>query len=196
MVTKKLVKKAVGYPCLTMTQNKHKFYLTSIPVSDLFQHCFISTRNEDNLQGFQRQLSKARADDISQYLNQVDVHVVLFDQTAALTADRRFITSPGFHVSGLEYHPNLPERKANQDLAKLIAGSFANKLPAHATNHPNYCSIENICHGAVPDVADPLCTTLRACSQNFLIQLLRLRRYSPVFKGSEARFPHCWVLCF
>lgn len=87
MVTKKIVKRAVSYPCLTMTQNKHRFYLTSIPVSDIFQHCFISTRNEDNLQGFQRQLSKVRADDISQYLNQgsgsIPTNIVLSAQAAA-----------------------------------------------------------------------------------------------------------------
>jgi len=84
---KKAVKKAVGYPCLTMTQNKHRFYLTSIPVSDLFEHCFVSTRNEDNLQGFQRQLSKARADDISNYLNQgtgsIPTNIVLSAQEDA-----------------------------------------------------------------------------------------------------------------
>jgi len=69
MATKK-TKAAVSYPCLTMSQNQHRFFLTSIPVSDIFPHCFVSTRNEDNLNGFQRQLSKSRADDIAQYLNQ------------------------------------------------------------------------------------------------------------------------------
>jgi DNA-sulfur modification-associated len=69
MATKK-TKYAVSYPCLTLTQNQHRFYLTSIPVSDLFAHCFVSTRIEDNLNGFQRQLSKSRAEDIAKYLNQ------------------------------------------------------------------------------------------------------------------------------
>lgn len=68
MVTK--AKPAVSYPCLTMSQNQHRFFLTSIPVSDLFSHCFVSTRNDDNLEGFQRQLSRSRAEDISKYLNQ------------------------------------------------------------------------------------------------------------------------------
>lgn len=67
MATKKI--KAVSYPCLLMTQNNHRFFLTSIPVSDLFPFCFVSSRSEDNIQGFQRQLSKTRADDIAAYLN-------------------------------------------------------------------------------------------------------------------------------
>lgn len=60
----------VSYPCQMLTQNSHRFYLTSIPVSDIFPLCFVSNRHEDNLQGFQRQLSKPRAEDISNYLNQ------------------------------------------------------------------------------------------------------------------------------
>jgi DGQHR domain-containing protein len=69
MATARKTLKSVSYPSLTMTQNNHRFYLTSIPVSDLLDYCFISSRVEDNIQGFQRQLSKSRADDISQYLN-------------------------------------------------------------------------------------------------------------------------------
>lgn len=65
-----VAKKTVSYPCLSLSQNKHRFYLTSIPVSDLFSHCFVTSRDEDNLNGFQRQLSQARADDIAAYLNQ------------------------------------------------------------------------------------------------------------------------------
>lgn len=64
------IKQKVSYPCLTLSQNQHRFFLTSIPVSDLFTHCFVSSRNEDNLNGFQRQLSRPRAEDIAQYLNQ------------------------------------------------------------------------------------------------------------------------------
>jgi DNA sulfur modification protein DndB len=51
-----------------MTQNNHRFFLTSIPVSDLFPHCFVSSRSEDNISGFQRQLSRPRAEDIAKYL--------------------------------------------------------------------------------------------------------------------------------
>src|SRR5438445_8231114 len=85
MVTK--IKKVVSYPSLIMTQNSHRFYFTSIPVSDIFAHCFVSTRDADNLQGFQRQLSKQRADDISKYLNQgsgsIPTNIVLSSQEDA-----------------------------------------------------------------------------------------------------------------
>jgi DGQHR domain-containing protein len=86
MATKKTRPK-VSYPCLLITQNKHRFYLTSIPVSDLFPHCFVSTRKEDNISGFQRELSQSRANDIAQYLNQgtgsIPTNVVLSAQEDA-----------------------------------------------------------------------------------------------------------------
>lgn len=70
-----------------MTQNNHRFFLTSIPVSDLFPFCFVSNRSEDNIQGFQRQLSKSRADDIASYLNRgngsIPTNVVLSAQADA-----------------------------------------------------------------------------------------------------------------
>lgn len=79
--------KPVSYPCLVMSQNKHRFFLTTIPVSDIFKHCFVSTRVADNLEGFQRQLSKVRADDIANYLNQgtgsIPTNIVLSAQEDA-----------------------------------------------------------------------------------------------------------------
>lgn len=59
-----------SYPCLVLTQNEHRFYLTSVPVSDLFPYCFVSNRKEDNISGFQRELSQNRSNDIAAYLNQ------------------------------------------------------------------------------------------------------------------------------
>ena len=79
--------KLPSYPCLVMTQNKHRFFLTSIPVSDLFSHCFVSYRDQDNVEGFQRQLNPARAEDIADYLNQgtgsIPINIVLSAQAAA-----------------------------------------------------------------------------------------------------------------
>jgi DNA sulfur modification protein DndB len=77
-----------------MTQNNHRFFLTSIPVSDLFSHCFVSTRDDDNLKGFQRQLTRSRAEDISSYLNQgtgsIPTNIVLSAQEdAELTYNSR-----------------------------------------------------------------------------------------------------------
>ncbi|MCH8619211.1 DGQHR domain-containing protein [Undibacterium sp. TS12] len=81
------IKKFVSYPCLMISQNNHRFFLTSIPVSDIFPHCFVSSRDADNLQGFQRQLSKQRAEDISKYLNQgsgsIPTNIVLSAQEGA-----------------------------------------------------------------------------------------------------------------
>ena len=88
MATTKSTKRS--YPCLLMNQNNHRFYLTSIPVSDVFPYCFVSTRDEDNLQGFQRQLSKQRADDIASYLNQgvgsIPTNIVLSAQPESAIA--------------------------------------------------------------------------------------------------------------
>lgn len=61
-------KKATTYPALLMTQNKHRFYFTTIPVDDLFQYCFVARRDEDPGAGFQRSLNESRADDIAGYL--------------------------------------------------------------------------------------------------------------------------------
>lgn len=87
MATSRKKAKAVSYPCLMMMQNNHRFFLTSIPVSALFEYCFISNRTEDNIQGFQRQLSQSRATDIAKYLNKgagsIPTNIVLSAQPAA-----------------------------------------------------------------------------------------------------------------
>lgn len=61
-------KKPTAYPALLMTQNKHRFYFTTIPVDDLFRYCFVAKRDEDPVAGFQRALNESRADDIAAYL--------------------------------------------------------------------------------------------------------------------------------
>lgn len=61
-------KRVPSYPALLLSQNKHRFYFSTIPVEDLFRSCFVARREEDPQQGFQRALSEARADDISGYL--------------------------------------------------------------------------------------------------------------------------------
>lgn len=61
-------KRATTYPALLMTQNKHRFYFTTIPVDDLFNYCFVARRDEDPEKGFQRSLNESRADDIAAYL--------------------------------------------------------------------------------------------------------------------------------
>jgi DGQHR domain-containing protein len=63
-----LRKKATTYAALLMTQNRHRFYFTTIPVDDLFKYCFVAKRDEDPIAGFQRALNESRADDIASYL--------------------------------------------------------------------------------------------------------------------------------
>jgi hypothetical protein len=53
-------KQPPSYPALFLTQNKHRFYFGTVPVDDLFPHCFVARRGEDPQQGFQRALSEAR----------------------------------------------------------------------------------------------------------------------------------------
>ena len=86
-MAKRATKSKISYPCLVMSQNRHRFFLTTIPVSDLFEYCFVSTREADNLKGFQRQLSRARSEDIASYLNQgvgsIPTNIVLSAQEDA-----------------------------------------------------------------------------------------------------------------
>jgi DNA sulfur modification protein DndB len=58
----------ISYPALLLTQNKHRFFFLTIPVDDLFPSCFVSRREEEPVQGFQRALNESRADDIAKYL--------------------------------------------------------------------------------------------------------------------------------
>lgn len=85
MATKK--PKNTSYPCLSLPQNTHRYFLTSIPVSDLFAYCFVSSRAEDSIQGFQRQLNGSRAEDIARYLNKdggsIPTNIVLSAQPHA-----------------------------------------------------------------------------------------------------------------
>ncbi len=62
-------KRQPSYPALVLTQNRHRFYFSTIPVDDLFPTCFVARRQEDPQIGFQRALSEVRADDISRYLS-------------------------------------------------------------------------------------------------------------------------------
>lgn len=87
-------KKPASYPALLITQNRHRFYFTTIPVDDLFQYCFVARRDEDPKIGFQRALTEPRADDIARYLadgaGSIPSNVVLSAQpSAGFAYDRR-----------------------------------------------------------------------------------------------------------
>jgi DGQHR domain-containing protein len=64
--------RATGYSCLQVTQNEHRFYMATIPVSDLFDCCFLAWRHEDAATGFQRRLNENRAQEIAAYLKRGD----------------------------------------------------------------------------------------------------------------------------
>lgn len=76
-----------SYPAFLVTQNDYRFYFSTIPVSDLFEWCSVSSREEDALLGFQRSLNEARADDIAQYLvkskGSIPTNIVLSAQDVA-----------------------------------------------------------------------------------------------------------------
>ena len=80
-------KRPPSYPALLLTQNKHRFYFSTIPVADIFPYSFVARRHEDPQQGFQRSLSEGRADDISRYLSagngSIPTNVVLSAQEVA-----------------------------------------------------------------------------------------------------------------
>lgn len=76
-----------SFPALLMTQNRHKFYFCTMPVEDIFPYCFVSHREEDPNQGFQRNLNPERAADIARYLDDsmgsIPTNIVLSAQSDA-----------------------------------------------------------------------------------------------------------------
>lgn len=76
-----------SYPAMPVQQNEQRFYLTTIPVEDLFPFCFLTRRDEDPSQGFQRVLAEDRALDISRYLDNsngsIPTNIVLSAQESA-----------------------------------------------------------------------------------------------------------------
>lgn len=76
-----------GYSTLKLEQNGHSFFLTTIPIDDLFDYCAVERRNEKPTEGFQRRLSESRAEEIAEYLNtegnSISVNIVLSAQPEA-----------------------------------------------------------------------------------------------------------------
>lgn len=57
------------YSVSHITQGSHKFYTLTIPSDVLARCCFVTTRDEDPQQGFQRVLDKRRAEEIARYID-------------------------------------------------------------------------------------------------------------------------------
>jgi DNA sulfur modification protein DndB len=76
-----------SYPALRLKQNDQIFYFSTIPVEEIFPFCFVARRQEDPIEGFQRNLSDQRALDIADYLDNsvgsIPTNIVLSAQDSA-----------------------------------------------------------------------------------------------------------------
>lgn len=59
----------VSYTCSLITQGTTKFYSLAIPSDVLGETCFVSTRDDDPIEGFQRVLNQERAKEIADYID-------------------------------------------------------------------------------------------------------------------------------
>lgn len=57
------------YSCSLVTQGTAKFYSLTLPSEVLATTCFVSTRDDDPIDGFQRILSRERAQEIADYID-------------------------------------------------------------------------------------------------------------------------------
>lgn len=58
------------YSVSTVRQGKHAFYTLTMPSEVLSRTCSVTTRKEDPLEGFQRELDEKRAEEIAHYIDQ------------------------------------------------------------------------------------------------------------------------------
>lgn len=70
-----------------ITQGRHKFYTLTMPSETLARTCFVVSRDEDPIEGFQRILDEKRAEEIANYIDNglgtVPSSIVLSAQEAA-----------------------------------------------------------------------------------------------------------------
>lgn len=59
----------LSYAASLVTQGEHRFYTLTVPAEVLARTCFVTTRDEDPDEGFQRLLSKSRAQEIADYID-------------------------------------------------------------------------------------------------------------------------------
>lgn len=57
------------YSISLVTQGRHKFFTLTMPSSVLAKTCFVTTRDEDPRDGFQRVLDEKRAQEIADYID-------------------------------------------------------------------------------------------------------------------------------
>ncbi len=61
--------KRESYSCSLVSQGNTKFYSLTMPSEVLAETCFVSTRDDDPREGFQRVLDKSRAQEIADYID-------------------------------------------------------------------------------------------------------------------------------
>lgn len=59
----------LSYAASLVSQGNHRFYTLTVPAEVLARTCFVTTRDEDPEEGFQRHLSKVRAQEIADYID-------------------------------------------------------------------------------------------------------------------------------
>lgn len=60
------------FDALVCSQNKQEFYIAVLPTETLEKVCYVSSRDQDPKEGFQRSLNESRAKDIANYMNNKD----------------------------------------------------------------------------------------------------------------------------
>ena len=68
-MTVKAKNERLSYTCSLVTQGVFKFYSLTMPSEVLSETCFVSTRDDDPIEGFQRNLDKKRAKEIADYID-------------------------------------------------------------------------------------------------------------------------------
>ena len=80
-------KEKLTYSVSLVSQGKHKFYTLTMHIEALARTCFVSTREENPKDGFQRTLDKKRAQEIADYIDSgvgvIPNSIVLSTQDAA-----------------------------------------------------------------------------------------------------------------
>ncbi len=75
------------YSVSLVTQGRHQFYTLTMPSDVLAQTCVVTTRKEDPIEGFQRELDKKRAMEIAHYIDEelgtIPSSIVLSAQSSA-----------------------------------------------------------------------------------------------------------------
>ncbi|SOB79044.1 DGQHR domain-containing protein [Sphingomonas guangdongensis] len=59
----------VRYTASLVSQGEHRFYTLTMPADVLARTCFVTNRDEDPAEGFQRLLNKSRAKEIAEYID-------------------------------------------------------------------------------------------------------------------------------